>query len=460
MRHSSVKLDVLDFVNASTRNGHLSWGQRAIWLILRWEGAEAYRRNLTDIWEIPEGVAMPDVLAAFRNLLFCYETLRTTYADIPNGDPVQTVAGSGTMSVRMYEAPAEEIVEHVRTVEAELRTRYFDLATDIPIELGIVVVDGRPVCVVVVLSHLAVDGWSTVLMKNTFQGLLVDGENGPDFVRAQQAEQPIDCAEHEHSAVGRRSEERSLQFWKRSFEDMPTVMFQGQPETQVHPEIGVLHSHPLADAVASIVDRDGVSSSAVILGAAAIVLSSVLAEHDVAIRVLFATRFRPSTTYSVGALNLNGLFRITVAGGPGPDYFRRASTALIRAGRYSQCDPVRQNSELEAIMRERGVDEREYVFFSDLSKARLSSRELNTPGVASYGASPCCDGLSRYERKPDARVDRESKFLLKVHRLADVAEIEVYLDRSFFPGIDSLGFLSALERVLVAGARQSDEQHL
>jgi hypothetical protein len=73
-------------------------------------------------------------------------------------------------------------------------------------------------------------------------------------------------------------------------------------------------------------------------------------------------------------------------------------------------------------------------------------------------AAHCRDGPSRYERQPGARVDRESKFLLRLQRLADVAEIDLYLDRLFFPDVDTLGFLRALEQVLVDGARQPNGQ--
>lgn len=194
------------------------------------------------------------------------------------------------------------------------------------------------------------------------------------------------------------------------------------------------------------------TSSCAVLAGASLLLSSCLDVDDVAVRVLFATRFRPEARHSVGAVNLNGLFRVPVRGGTVTEHLRAAHRAFLLAGRYSQCDPVVQEEALEKIMRERGADTKQYLFFNDNRFKYRDFRHGDADGQA------CCDGTTRFRTDTDVLPDKDSKFLLAVHDMSDAADVSAHLDGRFFGGTGPVEFLRALESLLVVLARDPDAQ--
>ena len=468
MRSSDRANDVmwLSFSDASSRRGPTTWAQRAIWLVLRWEGDGAHRRNLTNAWDLPEGIGTASVLDTFREVIVCCEALRTTYHETSEREPIQVVHDSGAIEVHLRRARVDDIDTITRGVTDQLRERRFDLTADLPIRIAVISVDDRPVRAVIVLSHLTADGWGVQIMRRLFLDVLRKGRSSAELADARTAEQPIDRARYESGPAGVRAQRLALEFWTRAFREIPRSMFEGQDERYTRAEGAVMHSHPMAAAVRRICARDHVTSSAVVIAAAAKVVSSVFGESDIAIRVLVGTRFHSRARHSIAALNLNGLFRTTTLGELDSTYFRRAMQDYLRAALYSQCDPVTQNPTLEAVMRGRGVSERQFLFYND---KRYSNHDIDRPeGTAACSSvlvrdeyafladvTRACDGSTWIRRYPDARPDKESKFLLTVHDISGAAEVSVHLDRRFFPDTDAEQFLGLLEQVLTDAAGRS-----
>ncbi|WP_329363088.1 condensation domain-containing protein [Streptomyces sp. NBC_00669] len=451
---------VLRFSGLDRRSGPMTWSQYAIWSVIRWEGETAYRRNLPCVWSVPPGVRVDDVLAAFEELLTACETLRTTFRS--DGDwPRQEVHGSGEVPVVLSDAGSDAPAEHTKLLLARLLGTSFDLATDVPLRLGIVTSGGQVVKVAAAFSHVAVDGWSVEIVRRMVDELLT---KGPGALRsyAGQSEQPLERAEFERSEAGVLAARRTLRFWQRAFDEVPSVMFAGGPESKALAERGSVHSHHIARAVRDIVVRDKVSSPAVLAGAVSLVLSAALGESDLALRSLVVTRFRRQARYSVATLNLNGLFRLKVEPGPIRAHFLRAAAASLQAVQYSQCNPDEMEGVIDSALRDRGEEFKQCVFLNDVSQpigpvpdhetgAVAAARGLTARGGPDHDAA-CCDGGSVYRRMPDGEPDRESKFLFTVARVAPVAEVFLYLDRRFFP-VGPTQILRAVESVLTEAAR-------
>ncbi|WP_433892858.1 condensation domain-containing protein [Streptomyces sp. CA-111067] len=440
----------LRFHGASERTGPLNWAQKAIWSVICWEGQDAYRRNLHSVWELPDGTAESAVLDAFGDLLAGYEALRTSYENTEAGVErvLQRVHGAGAVPVHRYEVSGPPDTWDIDGIVADILPQPFAFAA-LPVRIALVSVAGKPVRAVCVVAHVAVDGWSLRVIHDAFPDVLARGRDSDAYRSAVASEQPIDRAEYEGSAQGARMAERTLAHWRDAFRDVPRSMFAGDSELRPVPETSLIHSHRMARAVARICDDLQVTASNVILAAGAQVMACVLDEEEVALRSLIALRFKPKARYSVGAVNLNGLFRVRITAGEGfRDFLSRVASSAVTTALYSQCDPVLQEAELERIMRERGSLTKKYAFFND---KRYVSRPRES-AVTCLDTDPRCAGGGTWFRDyTDVKPDMDSKYLLMVHDVAAAVELSLYLDRLHFP-LGPVPLLTAMERLLEAAA--------
>ncbi len=141
-----------------------SYGQRRLWFLNRFEGdASPYK--------IPIGLRLRgnvdrDALrAALRDLLERHEVLRTIYPEV-DGEPVQRVLDADL---------ATPAVRHVAIAEEDLRAAVhaevgagFDLAVDPPLRASLFQVGAGEYLLLLVLHHIAADGWSMAPMARDF----------------------------------------------------------------------------------------------------------------------------------------------------------------------------------------------------------------------------------------------------------------------------------------------------
>jgi hypothetical protein len=445
----------IEFSGLSERTGPMTWPQHAIWSVISWEGEDAHLRNVFDVWKLPQDVTHEQIFDAFETLLRACETLRTTYrTDLVW--PQQVVHGAGAVSVYLYEANPDDLAARTDEMVEQLLRVSFDIATGVPLVLGIVSLHGQPRRVVPVLSHLAIDAWSMGILHRMFEEVICDG---PDAMRKYEGhmEQPIDLANFEQSPSGAAVAQSSIKFWRTAFSEIPTAMFAGGSESGARIERARSYSPELARAVREISLRDHISVSMVVMGAAALVLSGVLGVSDIAIRNLIATRLRSEAKHSVAALNLNGLFRLRIGSGPVKTHFRKSGFAALSAIQYSHCNPEELERELDAIMQSRGVTVKQYMFFNDRSSPLPDGSDEDAGTEDDDIAAGFVQGDdAEYQMVPDSRPDKDSKLLLEVVQMNHKAAIlSLYLDRRFIPA-GPIDVLRSIERVIIEAAGNPD----
>lgn len=139
----------------------LTPAQRVLWLFDRVaEGRAAY--NMTDVWRLRGPVDADALRAALDAVIVRHEALRTVIGG-PESDPVQLPRPTASVPWTFRDLrshAARERDDAVHTLVSEAAHRPFDLAHEIPIRATLVRVAEHEWVLVLVMHHIAADGWS------------------------------------------------------------------------------------------------------------------------------------------------------------------------------------------------------------------------------------------------------------------------------------------------------------
>ena len=126
----------------------LSFAQRRLWFLHRMEGPSA-------TYNMPQAVRLTGALdrsalqAALNDVVARHEVLRTRFAEV-DGEPYQEVLASASVPFTVVDSGGWTSVA----------TYCFDLATELPIRVWLFAVAPEEHMLVVLLHHIAADGWS------------------------------------------------------------------------------------------------------------------------------------------------------------------------------------------------------------------------------------------------------------------------------------------------------------
>ena len=207
------------------KTADLCWGQRYIWLRHHQLPAEArHEAHIVSTFPLPDGAPLIGVRTMLNYLVRRHEALRTTYHLDEAGDPRQRVhppRGLPLVTVSTErdgtESPAEAI--------ERLTSAPFDLATEWPIRACVVLAEGRPTKLVLVLNHMAFDAWTVDRFEQELRALGAGINSGRPVALAPVRHQPVDLAQHEASAAVRADSEAALAYWRAEIRQLPSDPF-------------------------------------------------------------------------------------------------------------------------------------------------------------------------------------------------------------------------------------------
>lgn len=184
----------------------LSRAQQRMWLLDRIEpGSPLY--NLPFAVRLTGPLDVPALRGAVRHLLARHEVLRTSYPD-DGGRPRQEIG-----AVDDALAALEFDLDAAGTV-AEIAARGFDLTAGLPLRISVIREATDVHVLVVVVHHIAADGWSArLLMRDLLEGYA--GATGRDDLPVQYA----DFALWQERVLADIDDQRA--FWHRTLADHP-----------------------------------------------------------------------------------------------------------------------------------------------------------------------------------------------------------------------------------------------
>jgi Condensation domain len=363
------------FEGARAGSGPLTFGQRNTLNWVRQETDE-FSAVIHSVLDLPEGVTLADIGAAFAVLLARHESLRTSYT-VDSDEPVQHVARAGELVIEVHR-PADPVAAVSDVLVARLRAEGIDFTSGLPLRVAVAVHHDVPVVAVLVCSHMAVDFGSMAMVARQFTELAADPASR---VLGEPGHQPLDQAAVEHSDRGRRSAEAALRYWETHLRSAPQSMYPVPPPAE--PGDGLRRGFMLSPAgglaLGHITVRTRSSRQVVLLAAMCAVLSQRTGVRRCVFASVSGNRFRVRLREYVGALAQDGLLALDVEGPTFDDLVVRAARATLAANTNSMFDSSALWRIIDQVGHERGTAFTRDFSLNDLS-THLGTID-STPGV-------------------------------------------------------------------------------
>ena len=301
----------------------LSFAQQRLWFLEQLEpGRPTYNEQLALRLE---GRLVPGALAdAVTAIVTRHEALRTTFAT-RDGIPVQVVHPPAPVAVReidLTDVAAGQREAALAQRLTEEAARPFDLTRDFMLRTVLFRLGPELHALLLVLHHIATDGWSRGLLV----GELAELHNAAHAGRAPRlAPLPIQYADY---AVWQRSWlqgevlERQLAYWKAKLAGAPTVLDlpldRPRPPVQDRPAAShpVTLPRPLTEALKALGRQHRVTLFMTLLAAWQVLLARYSRQEDILIGTPIAGRTRVETEPVIGFFVNTLVMRTSLAGDP------------------------------------------------------------------------------------------------------------------------------------------------
>ncbi|HKT03200.1 MAG TPA: amino acid adenylation domain-containing protein, partial [Rugosimonospora sp.] len=277
----------------------LSAGQRRLWYLEQLEPGRAEWVSPL-LLRVPAQRSGAEVRRALAALVARHEILRTRYSDV-DGEPVAVLAEPGPVELREAELAPDLLATEFG--------RGFDLATGPVLRALLAYAPGEDHLLVLSVHHIALDGWSSVLLERELRALLAG---------AELPEPPLQYADYAAWQRG-RSSDAELAYWRGALAGVePLPLPTDRPRRPVRDPRGAMVPvripADLARAATELGRRHGATPFMVVLTAYATLLARYAGRWDVPVGVPVAGRNRPELEQVVGFLLNSVVVRADLAG--------------------------------------------------------------------------------------------------------------------------------------------------
>ncbi|MFE9577560.1 non-ribosomal peptide synthase/polyketide synthase [Nocardia sp. NPDC006044] len=296
-----------------------SYAQRRLWFIHRLEGPSA-------TYNIPlavrmRGLDVPVLRAAIRDVIARHESLRTIFVEV-DGTPAQQVLDVDSIEVPVVVADADPAELDAAVTEA---VRFgFDLAGQIPIRVTVVRPGSEDCVVVLVIHHIAGDGWSMApLLRDLSVAYAARGQGrAPEW-----AALPVQYADYtlwQQELLGAAEDPDSLlaqqfEYWRAELDDLPEQL--RLPTDRPRPRVASYRGDMvmfdidpgLRAGVERLAAREGATVSMVLQSALAMLLFKLVAGEDIPLGSPIAGRTDEALSDLVGFFVNTWVLRTRIA---------------------------------------------------------------------------------------------------------------------------------------------------
>ena len=392
MGRQREKMRATNFAFAGADGGTFpaTWSQREFWWTIN-QHKPSGSYQIFRAFHLPEPWSLDAVFDLLRFLVTRHQALRTKVREDENGRLWQVIASSGSLPVRIEEMPSgSDIDEFTARIGEEFQADEPDLQRDLPLRLAVVTSGGMASSIVLVCSHVVLDGGSLQVLENEFSALNSKRPAQLEEVLPPVSFSPENQVGEESRPSSLRASEKSLAHWRSVLMESGPSLFSEVEAGRAPLWLGSLTSRTLGEAETALMRDAELASGAIFLSATCCVLGSMTGRSQLTFRLPTANRLSAAHQGFVGALQQHAIMTVELF--PGATFYeltrplgRKMLLAYSRA-RYDPGDLRQVISEVESA---RGASLDLTYLFNDLRLHTQGQRERyasqSGPSVISWG---------------------------------------------------------------------------
>ncbi len=296
----------------------LSFPQERLWFIDKLQGSLNY--HIPIVLRLRGSFSRPAMDRCMAALTARHEALRTVFRETENG-PVQVILPAGTPAAEYHDWQNGGGEEDLRAFIAQKITAPFNLEADPGIRFSVVRLSEAEHVLVIVMHHIASDGWSRSILVNELVSLYKQAQAGQEPVLPPLPVQYADYALWQRSYLSGSVLEGKLAYWVNRLKhveplNLPLDFARPALQSTRGDVIEYALSPQLSAELAALSGRENSTLFMTLLAAFKVFLYRYTGQHDICVGTPVANRLPAETEPLIGCFINTLALRTDLAGNP------------------------------------------------------------------------------------------------------------------------------------------------
>jgi amino acid adenylation domain-containing protein len=298
----------------------LSFAQERLWFLDQFDpGSPVY--NISRALHIEGPLDSSALQKALDGIVARHESLRTVFRSV-DGTPIQEVIPDRKLNLELVTLDNQKSEEGVRLMlRAEVR-RPFDLLSDLPLRATVYRREEEDHWLLLVLHHIASDGWSMGVLLRELSELYTANCTGEPAELPELPIQYADFAIWQREWLRGEALEKQASYWKERLKgapallELPTDYSRPNQQTLSGARETVRFSSALTDSVRVFSRREGATLFMTLLAALQALLQRITGQTDICVGTAIANRTRVELEPMIGFFVNTLVLRSDLSGKP------------------------------------------------------------------------------------------------------------------------------------------------